>query len=240
MKLNNRLSITIAICLLTCMNSCKKENGYGGNSAVKGVLKENRYNLNYSVVLETSTLSNTYVYIIFQDGKGYGDRVKTSFDGSFSFTHLKPGKYSIYAYSKDSTMQSTENIIVTTEFTISKKKELLDIGELTVANNNQIKGNAIIQGKVIATDLTYNSNYNASNRKVFLRRDGEVNYESSIYTNDEGYFLFSNIALGTYKIYTYSKDGTGNSNNINLPVEQDVLIEENNQNVVISDLHIYL
>ncbi|MFH1319706.1 MAG: hypothetical protein ABII90_03520 [Bacteroidota bacterium] len=126
--------IGMAITMLITSIGCKKEPGLGGNATIMGKLITQNYNKDFSVLVEEYYTPNEYVYIIFGDSPSYGDRVKTNYDGTFVFDHLRPGDYIIYAYSKDTTKNSTPDIAILKNITVSKK-ELKDIGEIVIADN---------------------------------------------------------------------------------------------------------
>lgn len=80
--------------------SCNKEPGQGGTSSIEGKV--------YRV--ETNSLGDTLdqyyapdydVYIIYGDeDMTYDDKFSTSYDGSYRFTHLTPGTYTVFAYTR--------------------------------------------------------------------------------------------------------------------------------------------
>ena len=232
-KITSLNFLFILISLFTFL-SCKKEQGYGGNGAIKGILKIRSYNSDYSTLKSESTLADTYVYIVFQDGKGYGDRVKTSYDGSFSFTHLQKGKYKVFAYSKDTTLVTSADVVVSVDATISKNKQLVDIGDLKISTNVQQSGTGIVRGKILANHLS--SNYYATNEKVFIVYEGDQTYSTYTYTDYQGEYEFLNVPAGATKVYAYSKNLPTPAYPTYLPVQ--ISFNSNNNIVVLSDLEI--
>jgi hypothetical protein len=73
-----------------------------------------------------------YVYLVFDDDISYADRIRTSPTGEFEFQYLYPGKYSVYAYSNDSTFVSPTKIAVTKEIEITENKQIVDVGQITI------------------------------------------------------------------------------------------------------------
>jgi hypothetical protein len=216
--------------------SCKKETGYGGNSAIKGVLKIQNYNFNYTTLKSESVLADEYVYIIFEDGKGYGDRVKTSYDGSFSFTRLKSGKYKIYAYSKDISSASLEDVIVLKEVEITKNKQLVDAGDIVTATNVTKPGNSIVQGKIIATSNT--GTFFATNQKIFIAYEGNSTYSRFVYTDEDGEYQFLDVPTGNHRIYVFSKNTEPNPTSPTVVVEQFANVSSTNQVIQLPDFNI--
>lgn len=85
--------------------SCKKEPGDGGNARIYGKIMAADYNSDFSVLISEFPATDTYVYIKYgASGEGFDDRVKTDYNGTYSFDFLYPGKYELYIYSRDSTM----------------------------------------------------------------------------------------------------------------------------------------
>ena len=90
------LSALVALTIV----SCNKEPGEGGTSSIEGKV--------YRV--ETNSLGDTLdqyyapdydVYIIYGDEDlTYDDKFSTSYDGSFRFTNLTPGSYTVFAYTR--------------------------------------------------------------------------------------------------------------------------------------------
>lgn len=183
---------------------CTKEPGYGGNSGIYGVVKLKRYNTDFSKVKEETFLANADVYIIFKDGQGYGDKVKTSYDGSFVFNHLVPGDYKIYVYSADTSLSVSGQIPITVSASVKKSKELVKIGEIVIADNKRVQGNASIVGKVIGNKS--GSSYAAIHEKVYLTEIGDSTNTDYTFTDYNGNYLFNNLTIGKYKVYVYSKN----------------------------------
>ncbi len=185
-------------------SSCDKTPGYGGNCGITGVVKIRKFNTNYSVLREETVLANADVYIIFQDGQGYGDKVKTSYDGSFNFNHLVPGDYKLFVYSNDTTLVSSSQIPITIPVKISKNKELVNAGVLKTADNSPIKGNATISGNVTGHKL--GASYTAIHEKMYLTDMLDSTNTNTSYTDYSGNYTFNSLPIGKYKIYVYSKN----------------------------------
>jgi hypothetical protein len=203
--------------------SCDKSPGYGGNAGITGVVKLRRYNSDYTVLKQETVYQNADVYIVFNDGEGYGDKVKTSYDGSFNFNHLVPGNYKIYVYSNDTTMVSTGQIPVMVDAKISKRKELVNVGVIKVADNKALTGNASITGKVIASKL--GASYAAIHEKVYMTDMTDSMNTNYVFTDYNGVYVFDNLPIGNYKVYVYSR-------NLNVPATPPYLLIDTIVNVV--------
>jgi hypothetical protein len=127
------LSITLAIVSL----SCKKPAGEGGNSSITGMVHVTNYNANFTVVNAEYPGADIDVYIIYGDEISYGNRIKTSPDGRFEFRYLRPGKYKVYAYSKDKDAYLDGNTnppekAIIDEVEITKKKQTVEAPTLEI------------------------------------------------------------------------------------------------------------
>ena len=202
MKLATTFGILLGSLLL--LSACDKTPGYGGNCGITGTVKIRKYNSNYSVLREEANYANADVYIVFEDGKGYGDKVKTSYDGTFNFNHLVPGNYKLFVYSNDTTLLTTDQVPITIPVKISKNKELVNAGVIKIADNARIKGNAIISGNITGHKL--GASYTAIHEKVYLTDMNDSTNTNANYTDYNGNYIFNDLPVGKYKIYVYSKN----------------------------------
>jgi hypothetical protein len=111
--------------------SCKKEAGDGGNSSIKGkISREIRVVLNNpSTAIGTFRAADEDVYIIYGNHVSPDDRVQTNYNGEYEFLYLRPGKYTVYAFSAD-----TNSVAVPWDedhMTVLQKLEITD-GEQTI------------------------------------------------------------------------------------------------------------
>jgi hypothetical protein len=84
--------------------SCTKEAGEGGNSSIYGKVIVHNYNSNYTVLNDIYDGADEEVYIIYGDDLSYSERIRTSYDGVYEFKYLRPGDYTVFVYSEDSTL----------------------------------------------------------------------------------------------------------------------------------------
>ncbi len=128
-----KIQSIIAIALFITLFSCEKPAGEGGNSSVKGNVWVEKWNGLFTVLTNEGPGLNVDVFIIYGDETSYGDKISTGPDGTFEFKYLRPGKYKIYVYSKTTTaVNANAKEAVSLDVEISKKKEKIDIGQITV------------------------------------------------------------------------------------------------------------
>lgn len=138
--------IILGLLVSAALFGCKKFEGEGGRASISGkILVHERLYIN-GICTDTVTYvgSKEDVYIIYgDDDMMYDDKIDASLDGSFKFSYLQPGTYTIYAYSNifhtgnnvpnnDDDYNTLEPVSVTV--TIGKKEQA-DIGTITLIRN---------------------------------------------------------------------------------------------------------
>ena len=111
------------------VSACKKAPGEGGFATITGKVYVKDYNPFFTLLNAEYYAQGQNVFIIYGDGPGVGNSVKTSYDGTFVFEFLRKGKYKVYSISKDSTSitsNKTKEILVEVEITEKKQKVVLN------------------------------------------------------------------------------------------------------------------
>lgn len=102
--MNKTFSAFLIILLSSFLLSCSKEAGDGGNSTIYGKIIAHNYNAEFTNLKGIYPAADEDVYIIYGNDYSYSERVRTSYEGVYEFKYLRKGDYTIYAYSKDSTL----------------------------------------------------------------------------------------------------------------------------------------
>jgi hypothetical protein len=127
------LLIIISLVVAVLISSCSKEPGVGGNASIHGKVYAKYYNKLFTVYFGEGYAADKEVYIIYGDDLDYGDKVNTSYDGSFEFKYLRKGKYKVVTYSKDSTLTIPSGIMaVIEEGEITSNKQKLELPDLKI------------------------------------------------------------------------------------------------------------
>lgn len=121
-------------CSFLLITACNKEPGEGGTSSITGKV------LMYDVNNDGDTTSLQYnamdidIFIIYgEETQTYSDNFKTSFDGSYRFDYLTPGKYTVFAYSECILCQGGQEVrSVTVE--ITDKKQSIEVSDIIILN----------------------------------------------------------------------------------------------------------
>lgn len=133
------IALSVTVSALIC---CKKVPGEGGNSSIRGKIYMLKYDGNTNTFSKKYPAADIEVYIIYGDDFSYGDRIRTDYEGDFEFKHLNKGNYKIYFYSTDTIAflgppanPKAPKIPVIKDVKISKKKQIVNVGELYMADD---------------------------------------------------------------------------------------------------------
>ena len=83
----------------------------GGGARITGRVKAKDYNTTFTQLLSEYYFADEYVYLVYGNNVGYATRIKTDYNGYYRFDNLRQGPYSVYVYSKDSTMTIPGGIV---------------------------------------------------------------------------------------------------------------------------------
>jgi len=132
--------LSVALLSITLLfTNCKKEEGEGGKATIRGKVFAKYYNKTFTNLISTGYEPEYDVYIVYGNNESFNDRTRTNYDGTFEFDFLRPGKYTVYVYSKDST-QSVYTIPsgeypVISEAEIGKKDKEVVLPDLVIFDN---------------------------------------------------------------------------------------------------------
>ena len=127
-------SLLLLLVIPLMMTACTKEPGSGGKSTIYGKVLVKDYNSTFTFLEETYYGPEIWVYLIYGDDRDYGDRIQTGYDGTWEFKYLRPGTYKVYAFSKDSTLQTNASVPVIREVVIPTKKQDIEVPDLVIFN----------------------------------------------------------------------------------------------------------
>ena len=131
--MNKIFSVFLAITLSAALFSCAKEAGDGGNSTIYGKITAYNYNAEFTELKGIYPAADEDVYLIYGDDRSYSQRVRTNYDGIYEFKYLRKGNYTIYAYSKDSTLTLPSGI-----YAVKLQVEITDNKQTVQADDMKI------------------------------------------------------------------------------------------------------
>jgi hypothetical protein len=137
-----RTTAFFTILAVFIFSSCKKEAGDGGNSSIKGkISRQIRVVLNNpSTAIGTFPAADEDVYIIYGDHVSPDDRVQTNYNGEYEFLYLRPGKYTVYAFSADTNSVAVpwdeDHMTVLQELEITDGEQTIVAADMTLYDAN--------------------------------------------------------------------------------------------------------
>jgi hypothetical protein len=112
---------------------CTKVEGLGGKAMITGKLSGQFYSDDQLTLFNgTGVLADEDVYIVYGTGDTYfDDDIKSSYDGSFQFKYLRPGKYTVFVYENCFPCSSLQEVVLS-EIEITAKDQVVDLGTITL------------------------------------------------------------------------------------------------------------
>lgn len=223
--------------------SCTQPEGYGGNASVRGHIITEYYNSDFSNFLRVEPAIDEEIFLLFGDEEGLGDRTFSSLTGAFQFEFLRPGDYTLYYMTEDSTEKDRDEHTVSINFTLKGGEDLVLDTLVEFKTLDFDEGTGKISGVIRLVNYTNESVFPflevkdtsyAQDREVFIRFQHKDYYEDRIRTSFNGYFEFPNLIDGDYEVFTYSEDISGGTEDI--VVRKSVTISPENQDVDLGEI----
>ena len=206
------------------LSACNKGPGEGGTGTVQGFVKLVHHpDDDYTLTPDTMVAAKTDVFIIYGDEAYFGDDAETNANGMYRFEYLRPGNYTVFAYS---TLPSGEKVAVS---------EPVELRRGTIANvptlyihDGKAYGTSVVKGRVHAA-YYHNGSYRgegwACEHRVYIRRVGDDIPFDDTRVGPDGYFAFQKLQPGEYEVYTVTQD----FNEVPDFVFQTIMVEEAGQ-----------
>jgi hypothetical protein len=119
--------------LISTIVACSNGPGQGGKASILGKVHAANWNATCTLLSSEYYAPDEDVYIIYGEDPSYGDRIKTGPDGTYEFKYLRPGKYTVYVYSKDcSGATPSGKLAVTAEVEITEKKQAVVLDDINI------------------------------------------------------------------------------------------------------------
>jgi len=126
-------STFLLLILSMVLFSCSKEEGSGGNSTIYGKIIAHDYNAEFTDLKGIYPAADEDVFIIYGNDRSYSERIRTNYEGVYEFKYLRPGNYTVFAYSKDSTLTlPSGNYAVVLNVEIGNKKEDIEAPDMKI------------------------------------------------------------------------------------------------------------
>ena len=196
----------LSVFLSVAVVSCNRGEGSGGTGAIEGtVFKVLHPDDNYNLETDTVLAAKEDVFLVYGTQQFYGDDVETNHTGFYRFDYLRPGTYTVYAYS---TLASGERKAVaqTVEVQRGKTTTVPDI----YIHEGKAYGTSIVKGHVWAYYIDKNGNVIsqgwAYGQRMYIQRNGEDFACDDVRAGLDGVFAFQKLTPGDYTVFTFSED----------------------------------
>ena len=202
-RMTRILMALLALALI--LPSCNKGPGDGGTGTVQGYVKLVHHpDDDYTLTPDTMAAAKTDVFIIYGNEVYFGNDVETGADGMYQFEYLRPGDYTVFAYS---TLPSGEKVAVYESVNL-QHGAVMNVPTLYI-HDGKAYGTSIVKGRVHAT-YYHNGSYRgeawACEHRVYIRRVGEDIPFDDTRVGPDGYFAFQKLQPGEYEVFTASDD----------------------------------
>lgn len=132
---NMKIRYLLLLLIITSLfSACKKNEGFGGTSIIKGTVIQQNFN-ELGELVDSYEAPDERVYIIFGEDEIYGDDVNTHYNGKYAFTGLRKGSYRLFAYSEcrlDSC--SAPNVPAIIEIEIKENNQTVNAQDIIINN----------------------------------------------------------------------------------------------------------
>lgn len=201
--------------------TCNKGPGEGGTSTIQGYVKLVHHpDDDYTLTPDTMAAAKTDVFIVYGEEAYFGNDVETNAEGMYQFEYLRPGDYTVFAYS---TLPSGEKVAVSENVTL--ERGLVAQVPTIYIHDGKAYGTSIVKGRVHAS-YYHNGSYRgegwACEHRVYIRREGEDIPFDDTRVGPDGYFAFQKLQPGSYEVFTVTQD----FNEVPEFVYQNITIEE--------------
>jgi hypothetical protein len=188
------------------LTSCINDEGQGGKSTIEGkVYKVFHLSDSYEFETDTFPAAKEDVYIVYGNQSVYGDKMETGYDGTFRFSYLTPGKYTVYAYS---TLPSTQKIAVIDSLTVTYGKtattQNIYIHEGKSYNTSYIRG--VVEATYFNKGMPITNILPGNDIRVYIKLKNAPYHFDEIRTGLNGEFIFKNIQVGEYEVFVFTED----------------------------------
>lgn len=207
MKSIKRITRLFLLVLLSAAAvSCNTGEGPGGTGSIEGtVYKVLHPDDNYNLETDTVLAAKEDVFLVYGTQDFYGDDEETDHTGFYRFDYLRPGTYTVYAYSS---LAGSGRVAVpqTVEVQRGKTTTVPDI----YIHDGKAYGTSIVKGRVWAYYIDKNGNVIsqgwAYGQRMYIERQGEDYSFDDVRVGLDGVFAFQKLSPGNYTVFTFGED----------------------------------
>ena len=207
MKLGKLITHLFLLALLSVLlAACNTGEGSGGTGAIEGtVYKVLHPDDNFNLETDTVLAAKEDVFLVYGTQQFYGDDAETDHTGFYRFGYLRPGTYTVYAYS---TLASGERTAVSQTIEVQRGKTTT-VPDIYI-HDGKAYGTSIVKGHVWAYYIDKNGNVIsqgwAYGQRMYIQRQGEDFACDDVRAGLNGVFAFQKLSPGEYTVFTFNED----------------------------------
>lgn len=186
--------------------SCNTGEGPGGTGAIEGTVYMVLHpDDNFNMETDTVLAAKEDVFLVYGTSQFYGDDEETDHTGFYQFKYLRPGTYTVYAYSSLASGERTA-VSQTVEVQRGKTTAVPDI----YIHDGKAYGTSMVKGHAWAYYIDKNGNVIsqgwAYGQRIYIQRQGEDFPCDDVRVGMDGVFAFQKLSPGDYIVFTFSED----------------------------------
>lgn len=197
-------SFLILIFSMLIFAACNTDPGTGGTATLEGVVMMVQHpDDHFNLETDTVPAAKTDVFLVYGDNTFYDDDVEADNTGLYRFKYLRPGTYTVYAYT---TRPSGERVAETQ--TVNVERGQVTTVPTIYVHEGKAYGRSIVKGTVNATYIDKNGDVTATGpaygHRMYIQRVGEPFPFDDVRVGINGVFMFQKIDPGDYIVFTTS------------------------------------
>ena len=202
--------ILLCASVLTLFYSCAPEEGKGGLASIQGVVMTQNINTLGEKSGAVYPAADEDVYISYGNSGLADDKEATSFDGSYKFSNLTKGDYTVFVYSDDTASNAKyPKLVCSQKLSLEGKKDEAKADMLTIYKHvDYDDGNGIVSGyvKEIVQDGNLElATINGVDIDVYLQYQNSEEILDRYRTDANGKFVISHLIPGNYRLYALTE-----------------------------------
>ena len=194
------------------------DNGADGIYSIQGNVIVEQYSSNFETKRNEHPAQEVDVYLQRANEDFYFDRVRTDANGFFKFSDLIEDDYTVFVYSENPELAKEEKSVISQTISVVSGQTVTGDADPLVfvaddfmtMDNEGDKGYASIKGVIWkeewnGTFTIKRDEYPGFEENVYVQRVGDEFYIDRVDTDFDGRYTFSDLNVGQYVVYAYSK-----------------------------------
>lgn len=207
--------ISVFVLALGLLVSCRPDEGKGGLASIEGTVMVQNLNTIQEKSGTPYPATDGDVYISYGKSGLADDKARTSFDGTYKFSNLTKGDYTVFVYSDDTTSNAKyPKLTFSQNISLSGKKDEAKAEQFTVYKHMDYDdGNGVATGYVkeyicstVGTQTVVQDSIPSQETSVYLQYENSDIILERYRTDANGNFTISKLIPGKYRVFALSEE----------------------------------